>query len=201
MKNDSVTPYVSFHEKNDIVTPLILFDDDWWKTTVLPLMFYFMKKRHCYPFGFIWWQRIKNNSVTPYVLFHEKNKCSIRWQPIKNRQCYPLFYLMTTDKKRQRYPIRYSRWRPMRNRQCYPLCFNWWGLINNHSGTTYVLFDDDWWNTTVLPLMFFSLKKRHCCSFDFIWWRLMKNDTVTPYVLFHEKNNIATPSILFDDNG
>ena len=75
--------------KNNSVTPCVLFDDDQWKTIILPLVFYltatdkkttvlpFMfylttnKKRQCYPLCFIWWRPIKNNSVTPCVLFDD----------------------------------------------------------------------------------------------------------------------------------
>ena len=51
-KNDSVTPHVSF-DKNDSVTPCVFFHDDQRKTTVLPPMFYL----------------INIDSVTPYVFF------------------------------------------------------------------------------------------------------------------------------------
>ena len=39
IKNDSVTPHVSF-DKNDSVTPCVFFHDDQRKTTVLPPLFY-----------------------------------------------------------------------------------------------------------------------------------------------------------------
>ena len=84
-KNDSVTLYV--HLIKTTVLPLMFFShDDWWKTTVLPLIFYltkttvlpfmffFMttnKKRQCYPLCFFSWRPIKNYSVTPYVFFHD----------------------------------------------------------------------------------------------------------------------------------
>ena len=54
-KTSSVTPYVSFNKKR-----------------VLPLTFYLKtgdKKQQCYPLHFIWRRVIKNDSVTPYVLF------------------------------------------------------------------------------------------------------------------------------------
>ena len=89
--------------KNDSVTPYVFFHDDQLKTTVLPLMFFFMttnKKRPCYPLWFFSWRPKKNNSVTPYVLF---------------------------DKYRQ----------------CYPLCFFSWWPIKNNSVTPYGFFHDD----------------------------------------------------------
>ena len=87
IKNDSVTPYVFFHDdqlKNDSVTlygffmttekeRVLSFTFHLIKTTVLPLMFFFMttnKKHQCYPFCFFSWRPIKNNSVTPCVFFH-----------------------------------------------------------------------------------------------------------------------------------
>ena len=83
------------------------------KTTVLPLMFFFMttnKKQQCYPLFFFMmtnnkqqcyplffsWRTIKNDSVTPYVFFMTNNK---------KRQFYPLFFFMTTNKKQQSYPL------------------------------------------------------------------------------------------------
>jgi hypothetical protein len=73
--------------KNDSVTPYVFFHDDQSKTTVLPLMFFFMttkEKQQCYPLRYFSWRRKKDNSVTLYVLF-DKYRHSIRWlQPDLN---------------------------------------------------------------------------------------------------------------------
>ena len=52
LKNNSVTPYVSF-DKNDSVTPCVFFHDDQRKTTVSPPRLYL----------------INVDSVTPYNYF------------------------------------------------------------------------------------------------------------------------------------
>ena len=65
--------------KNNSVTPYGFFHDDQRKTTVSPLMFHFIKTtyllidkyRQCYPLCFFSWRPIKNNSVAPYVFFHD----------------------------------------------------------------------------------------------------------------------------------
>ena len=98
------------------------------------------------------------------------------------------FYLMTTDKKRQCYPLRFISWK---KRHCYPLDFIWWRRRQNDSVTPYVLFDDDGYKITVLPLMFYFKKKitvtltfylmtankkqQHCYPLRFIRWRPIKN--------------------------
>jgi hypothetical protein len=82
LKNDSVTPYVfsitivlplmffSWRPiKNNSVTPYVLFDDNWEKTTLLPLTF--PSKWQCYPICFFSWRPIKNDSATPFFLFHD----------------------------------------------------------------------------------------------------------------------------------
>ena len=122
--------------------------DDWWKPTVLPLIFYLTKTK-----------------VLPLM-----------------------FFFMTTNKKQQRYPLCFFSWRP----------------IKNDSVTPYALFHDDWWKTTVLPLIFYSTrtiffsimsimflfmttnKKQQCYPLCFFSWRPIKNNSVTPYVFFHD---------------
>jgi hypothetical protein len=110
-------PLCSFSRRpiiNNSVTPYVFFHDDQWKTTLLPLMFFFMttnKKQQCYPL------------------------CFFSWRPMKKEQCYPLcFFFMTTNKIRQCYPLCFFSWRPKKKnnvtpyvlfdkyRQCYPLC-------------------------------------------------------------------------------
>ena len=95
--DDSVTLYVSF-DKNDSITPYVFLP--WWlmkilyftrtisfffsnmlplifyltKTKVFNLTFFFMttnKKQQCHSLCFLSWRPIKNNSVTPYVFFHD----------------------------------------------------------------------------------------------------------------------------------
>ena len=101
-------------KKNDSVTPYVFFQDNQWKITVLPIIFYLTKTtvKKCF---FSWWPK-KNNSVTPYVFFHATNK---------KQQCYPLCL--------------FSR-RPIKKQQCYPLCFFSWRPKKNDSVTPYVLF-------------------------------------------------------------
>jgi hypothetical protein len=103
---------------------------------------------------------------------------------MKKTTSLPLrFYLMTTDKKQQCYPLCFISWekrhcyalrfiwsRWIKQRQCYPLRFFWWRGIKNDSVTPYVLFH----------------KKRQCYPLRFIWRSPMKNNNVTPYVLFHK---------------
>ena len=167
----------------------------WYKTTVLPLTFCLTgnKKRGCYPVCFIWW-RLINDSVTPYVLLHKKRLCYplrfiwlpwIKQQKFEKRQCCPLrFIWWRRIKKRQCYPLRFISWK---KRHCYPLDFIWWRRRQNDSVTPYVLFDDDGYKITVLPLMFYFKKKitvtltfylmtankkqQHCYPLRFIRWR------------------------------
>ena len=109
-----------------------------------------------------------------------------------------MFFFMTTNKKRQ----------------CYPLCFFSWRPIKNDSVTPCVFFHDDQRKTTVLPLMFlfmttnkittvlplmFHLKKTTVLPLMFCSWRPIKNDSVTPYVSFDE-NDSVTPHVSFDKN-
>ena len=116
-----------------------------------------------------------------------------------------MFFFMTTNKKRQ----------------CYPLCFFSWRPIKNDSVTPCGFFHDDQLKTTVLPLKFFFMttykkrlifyltkttvlplmlffmktnKKQQCYHLWFLSWRpttvlppmfyLMNIDSVTPYVYF-----------------
>ena len=78
-----------------LLFPLCLFSWQPIKTTVLPLMFFFLWpiKNDSYPLCFFSWRPIKNNSVTPYVFFHDDL----------------MFFFMTTKEKRQ----------------CHPSCFIW----------------------------------------------------------------------------
>ena len=85
------------------------------------------------------------------------------WRPIKYDSVTPYGFFMTTDKKRQCYPL-YFIWQ---RQQCYPLCFFSWRPIKNNSVTPYGFFHDDQRKTTVSPLMFHLIKT-----------------TVTPYVFF-----------------
>jgi hypothetical protein len=81
----NVNMYICKFKKKNL--PLIFYLT---KTTVLPLMFFFMttnkkrqcnplcfyswrpiKKQHCYPLCFFSWRPIKNYSVTPYVFIHD----------------------------------------------------------------------------------------------------------------------------------
>ena len=104
-KNDSVTPHVSF-DKNDSVTPCVFFHDDQRKTTVSPPMFYLInidsvtpyiyfmtadKKRQLPLMFFPCWP-IKNDSVNPHVSFDENDSITPYVLMDKYRQCYPLCF-------------------------------------------------------------------------------------------------------------
>ena len=135
---------------------------------MLPIMSFFIttNKKLC----FFSWRPIKNNSVTPYVFFHDDQR--------KKQQCYPLcFFFMTTNKKRQCYPLCFFSWRPIKNNSVTPCVFLWQPIKNNsvtlrlyillfrpikndvlpftfHLIKTTVLtlmffWHDDWWKTTV----------------------------------------------------
>ena len=112
IKNDSVTPYVFFHEEKINKNHA----DD--------------KKRQCYPLRvFSWWrkkfkkfmQTIKNDSVTPYVFFYDdEKKASVFMTNDKKRQwVFMCFFIMT--KKSDSFS-----WRPIKH-DSYPLwVFSWW---------------------------------------------------------------------------
>ena len=110
------------------------------------------------------------DSVTPYVLLENDDKNKTTVLPLT-------FYSMTSDKKRQ----------------YYPLCFTWQRPIKSDSITPYVLFDnDDKKKTTVLPLTFYSTtsaRKCKCYPLCFIWQRSIKNDSGTPNVLYLTTTN------------
>ena len=129
------------------------------KTTVLPLMFHLIKttvlpftfhliKTTVLPliFFFPWWL-MKNNSVTPYILFDRDKYIFFSWK----------FFFMTTDKKRQCYPLCLFSWRPIKTTVLHLMFFPCWP-IKNDSGTPYVFFP----------------------------WRQIKNNSDTPYVFSHD---------------
>ena len=99
---DSVTTYVYFMTAD--------------KKRQLPLVFFFMttnKKPQCYPLCFFSWRPIKNNSVTPYILFDKDNSvtpCVFFHDDQSKTTVLPLMvFFMTTKEK----------W------QCHPSCFIW----------------------------------------------------------------------------
>ena len=110
-KNNSVTPYGFFHDdqRKTTVSPLMFH---LIKTTVLPPMFYLINIDSVTPYIFFPWWLMKNYSDTPYILFEKDNYfyffiCFFSWRPIKNNSVTPYVFFITTNKKRQ----------------CYPLCF------------------------------------------------------------------------------
>ena len=136
-------------------------------------MFFFMttnKKQQCYPLCFLSWRPIKNNSVTPYVFFHDDQRKTtvspLMFHLIKTTVLPPMLYsthfdsvtpygfFMATDKKR-----------------VLPFTF-------------YLV------KTTVLPLMFFFswwlMKNNSVTPYIFFSWRPIKNDSLTPYVFIHD---------------
>ena len=104
-------------------------------------MFSFMttnKKQQCYALCFFSWRPIKNNSVTPYVFFHDDHK---------KQQCYPLWFFSWWPKKNNSVtpyvlfdgylhllPLMFISWRPMKNDRVTPMFFPCWPIKNN-SGT------------------------------------------------------------------
>ena len=126
-----------------------------------------------------------------------------------------MFFFMTTNKKRQCYPLCFFSSRPIKNdtvtpcvlfmttnekQQCYPLCFFPCRPIKNNSVTPYVLFHDDQRKETVLTPIFYLInvdsvticiyfmtadKKRQSYPLCFFSWRPIKNNSVAPYVFFH----------------
>ena len=101
-----------------------------------------------------------------------------------------MFFFMTTNKKRQCYPL-YFIWQ---RQQCDPLFF----------------FHDDQLKTTVLPLMFFSWRpiknnsvtpyvffmttkeKQQCYPLCFFSRQPIKNDSFTPCGFFHDDQRKTT---------
>ena len=145
---------------------------------MLPLMYFFMttnKKRlifyltrqQCYPLCFFSWRPIKNNSVTPYVFFHDDQ--------LKTTVLPLMVFFMTTNKKRFIFYLTKTTVLPSmlffmttnQKQQCYSLCF----------------FHDDQRKITVSPLMFHLLKTT-VLPLMFFSWRPIKNDSVTPHVSF-----------------
>ena len=112
-------------KKNNSVTPYVFFHDDQIKTTVLPPMFYLINFDSVTPYVFFPWWLIKNNSDTPYILFEDNFLLF-----------FNMFFFITTYKIRQCYPL-YFIWQ---RQQCYPLCFFSWRPIKNNSVTLYVFF-------------------------------------------------------------
>ena len=146
---------------------------------MLPLVFFFMttnKKQQRYPLCFFSWRPIKNDSVTPYVSFHDDQSSIKRIYKTLKCMCVSIislmFFIMRTNIKRQCYPLCFFSWRPIKNDSVTPYVFFDKKPIKNDSVTPYVFFHDDQYKTTVLPLMFLS-------------WRPIKNNSVTPYVAFH----------------
>ena len=76
-----------------------------------------------FPLCFILWRPIKNDSVTPYILFDKDNSVTLYLffhDDQKTTTVLPLmFFFMTTNKKQQWYPL-YFIWQ---RQQCYPLYF------------------------------------------------------------------------------
>ena len=136
---------------------------------------------------------------------------------------------MTTDKKRQCYPLCFFSWRPKKNNSvtphvsfgendsvtpCFiryistvlPLMGFSWRQIKNDSVTLYVSFDK---NDSVTPYVFlpwrlmkiFYLTKTILFFFQicFFSWWPIKYDSVTPYILF-DKDNSVTPYSFFRDD-
>ena len=68
-KNDSVTPHVSF-DKNDSVTPCVFFNDDQRKTTVSPPMFYLINIDSVFPLYFYFMTADKKRQSYPSCFFH-----------------------------------------------------------------------------------------------------------------------------------
>ena len=79
----------------------------------------------------------------------------------KKRQCYPLYFIW---QRQQCYPLCFFSWRPIKNK-CYPLWFLSWRPIKNS-----------------YPLCFFS-------------WRPIKNNSVTPYILFDKDSSVTLYAI------
>ena len=131
IKNNSVAPYVFFHDDQSktSVTPYGFFHDDQRKTTVSPLMFHLIKTTVLPLMFFFPRWLMKNNSVTPYILFDRDNFFIF----------FKYDFFMTTNKIRQCYPL-YFIWQ---RQQCYPLCFFSWRPIKNNSVTPYVFIHDD----------------------------------------------------------
>ena len=96
-----------------------------------------------FPFCFFSWRPIKNDTVTPYILFDKKSVTLYVFFHDDQRKTTVLplmFFFMTTNKKQQ----------------CYPLCFfSWWQIKNNN------------------PYVFFMTtdRKRQCYPLYFIWQR------------------------------
>jgi hypothetical protein len=127
-------------------------------------MFFFMttnKKPTVLPLLFFSWRPIKNNSVTPYGFFHDDQRKTtvspLMFHLIKTTvlplmfhliNTIVVFFFMTTNKKRQFYPL-YFIWQ---RQQCYPLSFFSWRPIKNDSVTPYILFDK---GNSVTPYVFF----------------------------------------------
>ena len=139
-KTDSVTLMVfytlCFILLKMTALPFIFFAMMTKKTTVLPLTFYLVKKRQCYPLYLIWFKMTvlphifsittkKTDSVTPCVLFGEKTAV------------LPLMgFFMTTNK---RTTLLHLMVYLVKTWQCYPLSF----------------IHDDQRKPTVSPLLFF----------------------------------------------
>ena len=135
-------------------------------------MFFFMttnKKQQCYPLCFFSWRPIKNNSLTPYVFFHDDQRKTTVLPPIfyliNIDRFTPNVYFMTADKKRQ-LPLMFFFLTTNKKQQCYPLCFLSWRPIKNSSLTPYVFFHDDQRKTSVTPYVLFD-KYRQCYPFCF----------------------------------
>ena len=167
---NSVTPHVSF-DKNDSVTPCVFFHDDQRKTTVLPPMFYLInidsvtpyvyfmmadKKWQSYPLCFFSWGPIKNNSVTPYILFDKDIFLFINvffsWRPMKNESGTPVDVFagmriwavssinLRTYQCTIKTPLMFFFMTADKTHECFPLCFFSWRPIKNNSVTPYVFF-------------------------------------------------------------
>ena len=129
------------------------------KRQCLPLYFIWQRQQ-CYPLCFSSWRPIKNNSVTPWVFFHDDQS--------KTTELPLVFSFLTTNKIRHCYPL-YFIWQ---RQQCYPLCFSSWRQIKNNIVTPCVFFHDDQSKTTVLPLLVFFMttkEKLQCHPSCFIW--------------------------------
>ena len=146
-----------------------------------------MIKNDWYPLYFIWWQPIKNNSVTPYVLFHKKRQ----WYPldfiwkrrIRNNIVPLTFSLMTADKKRHTHAHKYT----YTLRTIYTVTATH-KRINTHTLGYYHSF---YLKTTDkklqhYPFMFY-FPFPLTLTLTFYFMTKDKNDSVARYVLFHRK--------------
>ena len=121
------------------------------------------------PLMFFSWRPIKNDSVTPYVFFMTTNK---------KRQCYPLYFIW---QRQQCYPLWFFSWRPKKNDTVTPHV----PFGENDSVTPYVLFDKYqqcypfcFFLTRTIILFFSNMfffmttnELRQCYPLYFIWQR------------------------------